>query len=84
MYTLENVGVGTELDKRFYLDDVVLKRQCDCGHIMVKDLSEYHLSYPSVGYPESICMYCDECDTEYEDALRVTVRINLEVEEGDE
>ena len=81
MYILENVGVGTELDKRFTLDNTKLEKKCDCGHIMVKDLSEDYLSYPSVGYPESIYMYCDEFDTEHEDAFKVTVRINLEVEE---
>ena len=27
-YTIENVGTGTELAKRFYLDGVVLKKEC--------------------------------------------------------
>lgn len=80
-YTLENVGIGTELAKRFYLDGVVLKKKCDCGSIMEKDLGDYNLDYPYVGSPENIYMYCDECGSEYEEALKVTIRINLEVEE---
>lgn len=80
-YTLQNVGKGTELAKRFYLDGVILKKECDCGSVMEKDLGEYNLDYPCVGYPESIYMYCDECGTEYEEALKVTININLEVEE---
>ena len=80
-YTLENVGIGTELAKRFTIDGVVLKKDCVCGETMTKDLSGDYLSYPCVGYPENIYMYCDECGTGYEEALKVTVRINLEVEE---
>lgn len=80
-YTLENVGQGTELDKRFYLDGVVLYKECKCGNIMEKDLESDYLSYPCVGYPEKLYLYCDECDVEYEEALKVTVSINLEVEE---
>lgn len=80
-YTLENVGIGTELAKRFTIEDVILKKECVCGAIMTKNLSGDSLSYPCVGYPEDIYMYCDECETDYEEALKVTVRINLEVEE---
>lgn len=81
MKVLENVGKGTELAKRFTLDDVVLTKGCDCGHIMEKDLSSDYLSYPVVGYPETLYVYCEECETEHEDALRVTVSVNLIVEE---
>lgn len=80
-YTLENVGIGTELAKRFTIDGVILKKDCVCGETITKDLSGDYLYYPCVGYPENIYMYCDECGTEYEEALKVTVRINLEVEE---
>ena len=81
MKVLENVGVGTELEKRFYLDDVVITKECSCGAIMEKDLSSDYLSYPVVGYPENICLYCDKCDTEYEDYVKVTVIINLMIED---
>lgn len=80
-YTLENVGIGTELDKRFTLDGVVLYKKCKCGNIMEKDLEGGYLSYPCVGYPEKLYLYCENCEEEYEEALKVTVRINLEVEE---
>lgn len=81
MKLLENVGIGTELDKRFYLDGVILEKECLCGNIMKVDLGIQYLSYPAVGYPESIYMYCDECSTEYEAALKVKVVVNLEVYE---
>lgn len=80
-YTLDNVGKGTELAKRFTINDVILKKECSCGTIIEKDLSRDYLYYPVVGYPENIYMYCDECGTEYEEAFKVTVNINLTVEE---
>lgn len=80
MKLLENVGIGTELDKRFYLGGVMLEKECSCGNIMKVDLGSQHLSYPCVGCPESIYMYCDECGKEHEDALQVTVNISLSVE----
>lgn len=80
-YILENVGQGTELAKRFCLDGVVLKKDCSCGNIMEKNLENDYLSYPCVGYPESMYFYCENCEAEYEEALKVTIRINLEVEE---
>lgn len=81
MKVLKNVGVGTELAKRFYLEDVTLTKPCDCGHIMSIDLSTQCLDYPVVGNPESLYMYCDNCDKEHEDAIKVTISINLTVEE---
>ena len=80
-YTIENVGTGTELAKQFYLDGVVLKKECTCGEMMEYNLGEHYLSYPSVGYPDNLYMYCEACETEHENALQVTVLINLEVEE---
>ena len=80
MYTLENVGVGTELDKRFTLENTTIEKVCKCGEVLTYDLSSDYLSYPQVGYPETVSLYCD-CMEDYEPAFKVTVRINLEVEE---
>ena len=80
-YTLENVGIGTELAKRFTLDGAILKKECSCGELLTVDLGGDYLSYPRVGLPEDIYLYCDECGTDYEEAFRVTIHINLEVEE---
>jgi hypothetical protein len=76
---MENVGKGTELAKRFCLDDVILKRDCDCGSEMSVDLGSNYLNYPVVGSEETIYMYCEECEAEHEEAMRVRIVINLEV-----
>lgn len=79
---LENVAVGTELAKRTYLDDVMLEKDCDnCGSKMKHDLGSDYLSYPTVGSYQNIYMYCDECGTEYEEAMKVRIVLNLEIEE---
>ncbi len=77
---LENIAVGTELAKRTCLEGVVLKKDCPvCGEEMSVDLESDYLSYPSVGRFENIYMYCEECDSEYEEALKVRIIMNLEV-----
>lgn len=75
---LENVGVGTELAKRTHLEDVKIKRVCDCGEELEKDLSNDYLSYPVVGYPETLNFYCDKCEKDFDD-VTVTLSINLTV-----
>ena len=78
---LENVGVGTELDKRFSLDNTVIKKQCKCGEVLEYDLGFDYLSYPRVGYPETISMYCDNCMEDWEAVMKVTVVVNLVIED---
>ena len=80
MKILKNVGVGTELSKRFNLD-AKIEKKCSCGHIMVYDLNRNYLSYPSVGIPENIYFYCDECNTDHKFPVKVTIRIDLEIED---
>lgn len=77
---LENVAVGTELAKRTCLEDVVLKKNCECGFEMTCDLSKNYLHYPVVGFSEGVYMYCDNCGKEHEEALKVKIILNLEVE----
>lgn len=72
----DNVGVGTELSKRFYLEGFKVKKDCICGVTLEEDVK---LEYPVVGYPEMMYFYCDECGEEYEDSVEVTVNISLEV-----
>ena len=80
---LENVGKGAELAKRFHLNNVVINKVCNCGEILEYDLGRDYLSYPTVGYPENIYFYCNECGAEYEDSVSVEVQINLVVTEKD-
>lgn len=77
---LENVAVGTELAKRTCLEGVVLKKNCTCGFEMSCDLSSNYLSYPVVGVSESLYMYCESCHKEHEEALKVKIIMNLEVD----
>lgn len=80
-YILENVGTGTELSKHFTLKNTVIKKECKCGEILKCNLDGYYLSYPIVGSPQTVYMYCDNCMEDYEAVMKVTVLINLEVEE---
>lgn len=80
-YTLEDVGIGTELAKRFTLKDTVIEKTCKCGEYLKYNLDGDYLHYPRVGFPETVYMYCDNCMEDYEAVMKVTVRINLEVEE---
>lgn len=80
-YTLENVGVGTELNKRFSLDNTVIKKVCKCGEVLEYNLDGDYLSYPRVGYPEIVYMYCDNCMEDYEAVMKVTVVVNLVIED---
>ena len=82
---IENVGVGTELAKRTYLDGVLIEKVCDCGNVIQVDLESDYLTYPTVGRFQNIYVYCDECGTEYpEGTLKVKIVLNLEVESADE
>lgn len=81
MKLIENVGIGTELGKRFYLEGVILEKECSCGNVMKVDLGSNYLCYPCVGHLERVYVYCDECDTEHNEALKVKVVVNLEVYE---
>ena len=40
------------------------------------------MSYPVVGEYDSFSMYCDNCDTEHEEAVKIKIEINLVVEES--
>lgn len=80
-YTLENVGQGTELDKRFTLNNTVIEKICKCGEVLKYNLEDDYLSYPRVGSPQMVYMYCENCMEDYEAVMKLTVLINLEVEE---
>lgn len=78
---LENVGEGTELGKRTYIEGVVVESSCKCGATMKCDLGSDYLGYPVVGRWQNLYFYCDECDTEYEETVKVRILLNLEIKE---
>ena len=54
---------GTIDVKRFYLDGVIITCDCDkCGSILERDFGSDYLSYPTVGEPEDIEFWCEDCD----------------------
>jgi hypothetical protein len=68
--------VGYEIDvKRFKLP-VVVKGKCpDCGGQAETDLEEHPLSYPKLGAPENISLYCSKCDEYWEATIIVHMSI---------
>ncbi len=48
--------------KRFYLPFSIVSRCPKCGRTVTRDLEEAYLSYPTIGAPECIHMYCCEED----------------------
>lgn len=79
MSKIHQVSSGGEYDKRFYVPGVVIARPCSCGHTMTWDGEDNYLSYPGVGEPIKIDLYCSEC-AEYQE---VTVVLNMTVTEID-
>jgi len=64
-----------ELDiKRCYLPGVTLTDTCKkCGHEVTNDYESEYLSYPKVGTPTEISLYCPTCNFDW----RVQVLLNL-------
>lgn len=81
---LENIGKGTELAKRCYLENTIISMKCRCGETLTKDLSSDYLSYHVVGYDDNLYFYCDECDTDYENEVTITLSINATIEYKDD
>ena len=78
MIKIEGVCNGIELDKRFYLPGVVLSDECPkCKEIVEKDLGDDYLSYPVVGKPYTIDLYCEPCDHYWVGKVLVEVTIKV-------
>lgn len=77
-YTIENVGVGTELGKRVYLENTIICDKCKCGHGNVLNLGSHRcLDYPEVG-KKDILYYCceqcgEDCQIEYKLEMNLTI-----------
>lgn len=64
--------------KRFYLKGLVLEDECPkCKSKVENDFGDEtgYLSYPTPGVPESVFLYCNDCDHEW--ATNVVLEINL-------
>ena len=63
--------------KRLYLPFEVSDSCPDCPNTVVKDLSQDYLSYPRLGQHESVCMWCEECDAEWDVSVVLTMSLVL-------
>lgn len=73
---ITSTGSGGELDiKRLYLP-FEIKTECPkCKTETVRDLEQEYLSYPSIGKPEDVHFYCDECDHEWGEKIILEISI---------
>ena len=77
-YTIDNVGVGTELGKRVYLENTIIHDRCKCGYENALNLGRLHyLDYPKVG-KRGIFYYCcekcgEECKIQYKLEMNLTI-----------
>lgn len=69
---------GAEFDKRTYLPGIVITDKCPkCGAPYEMDFAEHYLSYPVVGKPKELTVYCGECEHEWP-LGKVVLRVTLE------
>ena len=67
--------------KRCYIKDCVLTCNCQCGHTIHKDMSEYFFPYPEVGKEDTMHFYCDICQRRNERMFTIkSVFINIEID----
>lgn len=68
---IEEIDEEVELSKRTYLP-FILKINCNlCNKELVKDLTINYLSYPVINTIQDICFYCDKCDVEQEEKVKL-------------
>jgi hypothetical protein len=68
---------GTEMAKRFDLPGLKLEEDCpECGNHVVKDFKDA-LSYPIVGQPEQVYLYCNECEHEWPVSIIIDIAVSL-------
>lgn len=73
--TIEEIDEKIELSKRTYLP-FILKTNCNhCNKELVKDLTTNYLSYPIINTIQDICFYCNDCDKEQEEKVKLIVKL---------
>ena len=72
---IQELNEEIELNKRTYLP-FILKINCKCcNKELKKNLTEYYLSYPIINCSQDISFYCEDCDTEYQEKIKLTVKL---------
>lgn len=72
------VEKGAELNvKRFYLPGVIVRSPCPkCQVSCSRHLGDNYLSYPRIGFPYNVGMYCDVCGDKF--VVQIVVKITVE------
>jgi hypothetical protein len=68
-----------EIDvKRLYLPGIKVKSQCEkCSTLVTMDLADEYMSNPSIGAPEPVYFYCDNCEHTW--AVDVILKLSLKL-----
>lgn len=75
------VAKGEIEEKRLYLPGLQLEATCPvCGAPYSRDFGDDYLSYPKVGEPEDLTLYCRVCDHEWK--IRAQLDVTLKIVGG--
>jgi hypothetical protein len=67
-----------ELDKRTYLPGIEIHDRCKkCKTIKIWNGNESYVSYPVLGEPTTVYMYCNECNNEWQIKIILTFNIKI-------
>ena len=78
---METIDIDGEHEiqvKRFYLPVEVEITCPDCQAKLSKDFEQDYLSYPVTNKKESVYLYCDDCDGEFE--FDVVLKLSLDID----
>lgn len=65
-------------EKRLYLPGLELESTCPkCKKTFTRDFGDDYLSYPEVGRPYIICLYCENCEYEYDVRVQIDVTMTI-------
>ena len=63
--------------KRLYLPYVINTQCPSCREQVQFDMGDQYISYPTVGKPENLCLYCEDCDEEWTVGVTIDVTVQL-------
>lgn len=68
-----------EIDvKRFYIPGLEVQGNCPkCRAEFTRDFSTDYLSYPQIGEPKTLHLYCPECDHEWQRQMVLDISLKL-------
>lgn len=74
------VAKGEIEEKRLYLPGLQLEATCPkCHAAYVRDFGDDYLSYPKVGEPEDLTLYCRNRDCDHEWKVRAQLDVTMKI-----